>query len=166
MVTSSKLYEWLKFINSHIKPDLGITNDFIHDITAEICSKIYQGLYPANEIPPKLAKKTDFSIIVNVGRHFVSIIACESYIIYIDPFGIPCLEPFTATFLKKCKRPILYNKKPIQSVKSKYCGLYAVLFVLYYDPPIVKIKMKFDNNWEKNDQRCISYIKKLLIIKK
>jgi uncharacterized protein YutD len=127
----------------------------------------FDGCFPANCIPDQLAKRTNFSIVCNLSRvgyegtHFVTIIGCADYIIYIDSVGIPCISEDIRTFLKKTNREILYNKKQIQHLDSIYCSMYCIFFILHFNlSHIIKCNVKFsDAKLLNNDVLVMKYVK-------
>jgi hypothetical protein len=145
----------------------GITNKYIESILLEQCSDNFKGVFSSDNVPHHLAATNQFSIICNLskenekGSHFISIIAFEDYVFYIDSFGLPCYESSLKKFLSKTSRPIFFNTVQIQDFSSNFCGFYCMLFVLYFNARVKK-KMTFSNNLSLNDSICVNYIKTLV----
>lgn len=156
-----------KLLKSHVSQEWGITNDLVQDIAATLCpGDTYKGLYMPDQLSRIVSMKSvhrPFTLIVNVGRHFVTIYCHDNYVLYLDPYGIPCVQPHVRQFLNVLSPNIFFNETKIQTVRSKHCGLYAILFAQYYDVPLRDFKLKFIRNPEndENDDRCIFYLHKL-----
>lgn len=159
-----------ELVKEHVSKDWGMTNDMVNDIAMALCPNLYKGLYmPEHLLRISMAgnilqqqQQQPFTMIINVGKHFVTVVSHEKYVLYLDPFGIPCMQPQVRQFLRGLHSKIFYNKTQIQQLKSKHCGLYAVLFALYYDVPARSTRLKFDENAsEKNDKLCTVYLHKL-----
>lgn len=143
----------------------GLTNKIVNKYAKFFCSKKYKGVFMPENVMQIPITNQSFSIIANVGKHFVAIIVRKKYILYIDSYGKPCKQPSFQKFLKALQKPIFYNDKQIQSVTSMYCGLYAVLFCIYYDKSTRKTRLIFKKNPGKvNDKLCLQYIRKLIQI--
>ena len=133
--------------------------------------KDFIGVFSANELD-FLIDKNNFSLIVNSNEntdfsigHFITIIVKKFEIIYIDSFGIKCANKKILQFMESLERPIRFNNQQIQHIFSNYCGLYAILFILYYDKKNIrkKIKLYFVKRFlKKNDVKCLKFIKKLI----
>lgn len=161
---SEKIASLLK---DHVSKDWGMTNDMVNYIAMTLCSTLYKGLYmPKHLLRISMAGnilQRPFTMIINVGKHFVTVVCHKNYVLYLDPFGMPCLQPEVRRFLQGLRSKIFYNKTQIQQLKSKHCGLYAVLFALYYDVPSRELRLKFHKNAsEKNDKLCTVYLHKLM----
>ena len=149
----------------------GVTNHFLSFILDKyFVVQDFKGVFSSNNVDCKIASLPKFSIICNLseygeyGSHFVTIIAFKDFLFYIDPLGIPCFVQSLCEFLKLCNRKIFYNTKPIQNINDSYCGLYCLLFVLYYDSRCkYSGKLTFYSETEKNAKKCISMIKKLIL---
>jgi len=157
----------------------GLSNALIIDLmkNAEV-SNHYQGLYPYNKIPMSCADLTEFTIIFNVGLHFVMVYATSDYVMYVDSMGMPPSHPNMKQFLRRCQRLIVHNIIQIQADTSSYCGLYAALFVIFLD---YKQTGKLDSNsklqfhtskavthkthndeLKVNDDTCVQFLKNLI----
>lgn len=160
----------------NVRKKEGITNRVIDNFCRMACSSDFKGVYSADAIPEnKLIIRGNFIIIVNLGKrreylrqrrrlpvgHFVAIIARPDVIYYLDPYGLPSLEPLVTTFLQSCKRPVVHNSRQVQHLDSVYCGLYAMLFATYFDkdaPFTMDFKKK---QLFENDDLCVSYLHRL-----
>ena len=148
--------------------NIGLSEKHIEQFLAAN-STTFQGVYACNELPLKLEKKKEFSIVVNLstnehpGTHWISIVAKHNLILYMDSFGLPIFNNYILNFIKNCKRKIVYNKQQIQSHQSLYCGFYAILFILYYEKNH-NFYLNFHTNKHDlilNDKMCINYIQQL-----
>ena len=156
-------------LSDHVSADWGMTNDLVNHLASSLAPRLYRGLFLPEELPTKLSSKSayllkdrPFTIIVNVGGHFVGVYCADQYTIYFDPFGLPCMQTQLKQFLRKLKQPVFFSKKKIQTISSKHCGLYAVLFVLYHDKPKRTFKMQFGRRAGlKNDKLCVQDLHKL-----
>lgn len=149
----------------------GITNIFIESVLSTR-SKYFKGVFSANSIDPLLKNQNCFSIICNLdnlgnkGTHFISIICFPRFVIYIDPLGFPCTVETINIFLKTLNKPIYFNLTQIQSINSKFCGFFGILFVLHFD--LIFDGKKYKNivfnttNLIENDNICITEIKRIL----
>ena len=123
--------------------------------------KYFKGVFSANTLPNV---KPPFDLIVNLsninelGSHFVTIIADNQYICYIDSFGLPCFINDIFIFMNNFHLPILYNNLTIQHMYSKACGFYCILFVLYHNNVITK-PITWYTNTELNDKLCLFFLK-------
>lgn len=182
MANSFIIRQIIKGVKSHTDHSAGISNVLINRFARSLCSRDFQGVYSADTIPEiMLTNRPRFIIIVNLGErkgydsnipvgHFVCICADTSRIQYIDPYGLPCIQPKVLNFLKHCHRPIIMNKRQIQDLSSVYCGFFALLFAMYMDRGLSvekpKFRLKFHKRkreLKKNDVLCISYIRKLIL---
>jgi hypothetical protein len=154
-------------LRSHVNKEWGMTNDLVHYLANALCPNLYKGLYTPNQLLPFLLqgrKSTarPFTMIVNVGRHYVTVYCHKDYVLYLDPFGKPCVQPTVRHVLQNLSAPLFYNKTRIQCKSSNHCGLYAILFACYYDRAR-KRKLKFyDRASKKNDKLCVLYLHRLL----
>lgn len=159
-------------VKVNVSSENGVTNQTIDEFTKKICCNYYKGTFPADMIPQDINKYTRFSIIVNLGTitrkelipiaHFVAVIKTPYYILYIDSFGIQCLQQDVLAFMFSCQCPIYHNQKQIQDPKSMYCGLYAMLFCSYFDS-LQSFSMTFNTTIrKKNDKQCITYLKDII----
>lgn len=149
---------------------VGLTNVFIDDVLKNCNS--FRGCYAADKIPNSLLHSLEkVTIVVNLsphthkGSHFITIVIFPNFVYYIDSLGLPCFSLHILSFLKQLKRPILYNKKKIQSSTSTYCALYCILFALFFDctkNDRQKNKLVFTNHFLKNDKKVVKYVKRLI----
>lgn len=180
-LNSSNTVSQLSTLISQNVNNRGMTSKILNKLCQILCPNNYVGLYTPLNIPfKKLQKMKSFTIIVflspNKGLyrygHYITIHANSSTITYIDPFGLPCFDKNIQKLLymyckksKKNRRNVLINNKQIQNEKSVYCGLYAVLFSLYFDLPTQtkKIKLYFKSKGSlANDKLCVTYLNKLM----
>lgn len=147
-----------------------------------VCSSDFKGVFSADCIPHNLAAISRFIIVINLGTrkgvrgklpvgHFVTLVASPTSLIYIDPFGLPNMQPDINIFLQLCKRKNVYvNLRQIQHFNSVYCGFYAILFACYFDKQYHSKKKLFslhfkNSNLYKNDSLCVEYLRRIKIMK-
>lgn len=150
----------------------------------------YMGTFSADRIPSKtLLRQPRFSIIVNLKRekrrrgrrkrrskeeedidnaltgHFVVLAAFSEYTFYVDSFGEKCVQEDVANFLRARKRTVYYNEARLQAVESTYCGLFCLLFVLYYHKrPAWSLAFDKKGDLERNERLCLEFLNKLLSV--
>ena len=167
-----------RLVNNNVDPERGVTNRTIDNFCRELCPQLYHGTFPADRIPPSLSNSDvtaeNFSLIINVGGHFVTVVNQPDFILYIDPFGLPCLDPQAHAFLQLCVdnsrsssvKQVFYNVNKIQNFRSRYCGLYAILFALYFDTPRENYKLRFEKNEQiSNNKKFMKYIQEMILNK-
>ena len=100
---------------------------------ANICQQLripLQSICMKDELP---TKKTQGNFIVNLsssyegeGTHWVALIVRDKVAYYEDSFGqLPPLEIIDYC-KKRCKVPLWYNDRVIQSIDSSLCGFYCI----------------------------------------
>lgn len=164
-----------KLAKSHVSKGKGISNVLLERLCKKMCSKRFKGVFAANKVPRLLAGLSRFTVIVNLGEvdggreklpvgHFVCIAAEPDRVAYIDPYGMPCMQPKVLSFLKDTRRPLWENDRQIQHFDSPYCGLYAVLFTVYFDKEAYEwMRLKFNKrDLMANDKKCVEFIEKLI----
>ena len=135
----------------------GVSNELLNDFLKTYgISKKFIGVFPYDKIP-KLNGQNDKIMIINIGYHFVTVVITKNYSLYIDSFGTPCTIESVRIFLKNIGKPIYYNEKMIQGIKSPYCGMYACLFAIHFDSPL--FKLVFCGDQSENDELCMRYLK-------
>lgn len=154
-------------LKKHVDKSFGMTNKSVDKLASALCSNYYRGLHMFDKVSAlNLSSKSPWTIIVNVKKHFVTIHMRKQYIFYIDSFGLPCIIDDVCLFLKKFRRDVFYNKKRIQAVDSMHCGLYALLFALYFDQANIersRIRLQFNKKaGPDNDRLCVSYLSALI----
>jgi hypothetical protein len=150
----------------------------------------FMGTFSADCIPKrKLLRMDAFSIIVNLKRrspkrtpeqregkrqlltdldylvtgHFVVVAAFSDFTFYVDSFGKRCRQEDVQDFLRMRRNPVYRNESKLQAAQSTYCGLFCLLFVLYfYQRP--KWRLKFDErgDLQRNEKLCLNFLNKLL----
>ena len=154
----------VKIITSNVSSNEGITNNLINKLCSKVCRYRFKGVFTIVNLPPfSILNNDHFTLIINIGAHFISIYSSPNFILYIDPFGLPCLNTQLKLFLLSANKKIFYNKKQIQNKKSQFCGIYAIFFCKYFDEERTQ-KYQFHPSKKsmKNDTLCIKYINKLL----
>lgn len=165
-------------VDEHVRPGEGLSNDVVDSFCTAGCGKDFRGVFSADCIPEKLAARGCFIIVVNLGRrkgrtakklpvgHFVTIYARPASVYYLDPYGLPCVQRHVRRFLQHCRRPINHNSRQIQDFNSVYCGMYAILFTLYFDRG-ERVRKRLQFRWRRsklreNDKLCMRYLNRLL----
>lgn len=162
-----------RLLKEHISTDWGMTNKLVHSIASTLCTRRYKGLFTPDQTAGSArvvfaTAERPFTTIWNVGNHFVCVYCTDDFTLYLDPFGQPCHIRAVERLLRQANgdggggNRLFYNTTPIQSQTSKHCGLYAVLFCLYYDEPARKVRLNFTKSGDKNDQLCTVYLQALL----
>lgn len=162
-----------KRIKEHVKEKGGISNEFIYNVCQMCCSSDFKGVFSADCIPPKLAGRGRFFIIVNLGERKgknKTKAAYPNVVYYLDSYGFPCVQRYVVKFLLNCRRPMRWNSRQIQDFKSQFCGMYAILFTIYLDRSFGNrgtkpgFNMRFRNkNLIHNDSLCMQYLRRILI---
>lgn len=110
----------------------------LHKILSSILKneKCFAGVFPKDRI--KITKRNNFGIIINTdvstgrGKHWVSFFVKNGKGLYFDSFGLPPYDNDIKKFIFKiCKKNYIYNKKRLQSLSSKTCGVYSMLFLIW-----------------------------------
>lgn len=143
---------------------VGLNSIEIDRFLTKYCSQ-YIGIFASNTLP--VAENLEGCLICNlsnsntIGSHYITIIIQTSQVLYIDSFGTRSEIDDISLFLSSLKKPVLYNTLMIQDLDSSYCGMYAIMFCLYFSkkPPF---KLRFSDNLERNDNKCIKYIKRMM----
>lgn len=166
------------YFNEHVNSSVGISNQLLNRLALGMCSRDYLGVFAADCIPPFLAGRPRFIVILNLARkksghqsvgHFVTVLANPNSVYYVDPYGMKCVQPDVERFLRECGRTVRQNKRQYQDMKSVYCGMYCLLFAAYADrrnsanPP--KFKLRFFRQKKKllaNDTKCVQYVRRLI----
>lgn len=165
-----------KIISSSVGKQIGMTNDIVHQICNDICNQEtknrFRGVFPVDKIPFHFFSNVPyFNIIVNLAEikkkelngHFVTIICTPNASLYIDPFGLAISSSKIKNFLAQCKRPVYYNIKTIQNITSPYCGMYAILFCVFFNKDDRKTRIRFSTTqYEINDKLCVKYLRRLI----
>jgi hypothetical protein len=160
-----------RLFSRHVGRDWGMTNELVDYIAGRLCSHRYKGLYTPLQLQQskktrllEKATKRPFTLICNVGRHFVCIFCTNQYLLYMDPFGKKCVQRQVRKFIHRLSRNVFYNHTPIQWITSNHCGLYAILFTLYFDRDRQDVRLQFEpaSNNGRNDQLCNMYLQLLL----
>lgn len=165
-------------IRRHVSAEKGVSNTLLSRLGRLICGKDFRGVHPANKIPRSLAARGRFVIIVNLGErvpgvklpvgHFVCVAGEVGRVNYVDPYGLPCIQPKVAKFLADCQRTVWENDRRVQHIDSTYCALYSLLFAVYFDrkfnnslPDKFRIKF-YSQTLKRNDRKCVQYLQRLI----
>lgn len=157
-------------VKEDAKAEKGATNRSVDFFLSNIAPNYYKGTFAADTISYDLVNSI-YSIVVNLqpsvqinqfqSGHFVAIVAKKNYILYLDPFALPCIQNDVVLFLKSDLRPIYFNTTRIQDFFSVFCPMYCILFVTYFDSER-EWKMRFETNLKKNEKICVRYLNKIL----
>lgn len=154
----------------------GLSNEIIEDFATHAnIDAHFAGVYHMHELPSHLPRsRAEFSIIINIDNHWTTLYWSNTYILYIDSFG-EGMPSAVEVYVKKFCEPhqaILFNNHPIQDKTSTHCGLFSMLFILFFDrkakasdPYIFNnvVHLRFSEcNLLLNDQLCLKYIECLL----
>ena len=147
----------------HVDHDIGMTNVMLNRMAKRLCPNLYRGLYTMYKLK-SISFRPPFSIIVNVGQHFVTAYVTKEYILYFDSYGRKCcITEEMCDFLTKYNCPVYYNKSKLQSATSTHCGLYALLFAAYVDLARKPFELFFYTRaGKKNDELCKLYLQKIV----
>jgi hypothetical protein len=152
-----------KEVKDHVDEHIGVTNEILDEFARKLCPRLYKGLFNPSTNLLRLNICAPFTIILNVGFHFVCVHTTGKKVFYIDSYGLMCRNRVVWKFLRQFKIPIVINRARLQSPKSRHCGMYALLFATYLDLPKKPFKLKFHNRArKKNDQLCMLYLDKLV----
>ena len=167
-----------------------MSNDLVAELAKECAGlaplgsgRQFLGVFPWNELPTgdivRAARGTEqgeeeegrkVSFIVNIGGHFVSVVVGRRSVIYIDSFAAPLLRAEVGALFSRLQRDAKYartvyvNQRQIQSLSSTFCGMYAVLFSLWYlvDPSRRPKQVFHDKSLARNDKLCLAYLKEMI----
>ena len=167
-------------LRRHVSAGKGVSNTLLWRLGKLACGRDFHGVYPANKIPRSLARRGRFVVIVNLGErqpgvaklpvgHFVCVAGEVGKVNYVDPYGLPCIQPKVVQFLSDCQRKVWENKKQIQHFDSAYCALYSLLFAVYFDKkfsnalPAKRFCLRFyRDRLKSNDRKCVEYLQRLI----
>ena len=158
----------------HVSRKRGVSNTFLNRLCRLAATgPSFYGVHSADYIPPRLGARARFIFIVNLGTrrgvrgrlpvgHFVAVVGFSDSVLYLDSYGLPCVQRNVLEFLRTCRRPVYFNRLQIQSYDSAHCGFYAALFALYFDGEY-KFRMRFDKKrLFDNDKKCFAYLYRIL----
>jgi len=167
----------LRHTRANVHPRQGITARLIAGFARQLCPNHFRGLFDIGRLPVRrLAASRRFTVIINLGIHFVVVHATPDTVVYVDPLGDPCQAARARGLVVRCARPrALWNAKPIQSRQSVACGLYALLFARCFDTPVdewpfdasSELPLRFSrvrsrSGGRRNDARCVRYLKRFI----
>ena len=145
--------------------EFGMSNALLDAFARQLCPNYYRGVVSAWRLRECNFRKP-FTIICNIGLHFVTIHAGTGLTLYMDSYGKQCKLPSMLKFLTRMGKPVCFNERRIQLATSQYCGLYALLFAAYTDlkdAGALPFRLAFSNRaCLKNDKLCKMYLHKLL----
>lgn len=163
-------------LRDHVKKGVGVSNIAVGKLVRlGFDEGRFDGVFLSDKIPPRLAYRAKFSIIVNLSTsdtkksergHFVAVVGSEKCVRYIDSFGKPCDNSYVRGFLDSCRRPVIENRRRLQDTASSMCSFYAMLFAIYFSDrrryrfPLYFYKGK--KYLKKNDDLCYEYLLRVL----
>ena len=192
-----RLEELVAYVSSETHPGLGMTNELLDNLARQLCPLLFRGVLLSGELlsskgrsiigalsrrPPHRRR---FTLIVNLGSHFVTLHVAGETALYADSLGRPCSDPSVFRFVERAAARLtprrrrasssspairlLYNTRPIQGRRSIYCGLYALLFARCLESPVGEWpgeggRLRFgepspEGSSERNDQLCVKYLR-------
>lgn len=161
-------------VSHNVFPDEGITNDVLHNFLTILCSEDYLGVFNINNLPHEITQEDNFHMVLNTHKHFVVLFVTPKEIVYIDPVGNPPpsgqFNRELQAFIKDTKRrsngpnrKLIISDREIQAANSTFCGLYCMLFMLFFDHRLTKPRLKFTSTPSmQNDKKCVSYLLKIV----
>jgi len=164
-----------ELINHYYVNTQGVTNFFIDDILRDQCPENYVGFFPKNQLPLMTGIGNSIIVVdlnptfISTTGHFVTIISSPRVCSYLDSLGLPPPTEIAQHMLNTGKKLKILNEQ-IQPFFSHFCGMYCILFALYFNKRMtgkqVNFSLTFSHaNLKKNDQLCVKYIQDLLSIK-
>ena len=144
-----------------------VSNIYLNNICKYL--KNYEGTFSCNAIKKHKKNKPISTYIFNLskinekGTHLVAISLKNKKVIYFDSFGLPCTNKDILTFIYSINKKYKYNTMQIQHLKSNYCGIYCLAFVMHQDKGNQKIEnflniFKYTKNKLENDNIVVKYI--------
>ena len=137
--------------------------------------KYFRGVYNSFNIPSYIPNRySQFALILNIGRHYVTLLWTKTSVIYIDSYGTPVESRTVNTYLKKHvgKRTLIVNNQCIQDMESSHCGMFCMLFVTLFihamendrdvGEMLASLNFVSKGDLKKNDKLCIKYIMKMI----
>ena len=101
------------------------------------CKGILLGIFARDRLPAKLPPRRPLLIVCNTDPHdkpgehwIVMYIGSNGVGEYFDSYGLYPQKVFENYILRNCST-LLWNKKALQSVISRFCGHYCVFFSLF-----------------------------------
>ena len=155
---------------------VGVSNHYILETLSKYPLVRFRGVFSCDTIPLEIANQQQFTLICNLdrqtgpGSHYVVIVGLPGRLYYVDPIGLDSfnddINKFLASASKACgDRRIYVLKTPLpQDPSSEFCGLHAMLLVLFFDRDGHGIVLKGGSHTclKQNDALCILYIVKFL----
>jgi len=113
----------------------GLTNNQLEKLAKKKLGKTFMGVYPCDAKPRLPKNNNNCSIIFNLskhtekGSHYVAVYIKRKEILFFDSYGKKLSNKYIINFLKKLKKPILYQTKKIQHTDSIFCGFYCLAYL-------------------------------------
>jgi hypothetical protein len=120
-----------------MKPSTGIRSDQLTKFCSKILKNNFLGVFPCDFYPLKFHMINKTSVIFNLstskekGSHFVAIYKNNKKILYFDSFGKKKSNKHIKLFFKSSQCQISYNLTCIQDIKSYFCGIYCLAFLIF-----------------------------------
>ncbi len=119
----------------------GLTNQVVAQLARQVCPH-WKGLYSCDQL--MTLPLTTFrhlpvwSLIINLAEqdtldgHFIALAKTQETVHYFDPLGLRLRDTNVDTFLQALRLPVEYHHaKAIQHPQSHFCGLMAMLALIY-----------------------------------
>lgn len=132
-----------------------------------------RGVFPADRIPSRWSRPT--AIVANTddhtqpGTHWIAIyVDNNGHGTFFDSYGLPPLISRHRNRLRRNTTAYDWNTKPLQSIKSKVCGEYCIMFLDFMSRgySLAAFCRIFSTNKVKNDNIVKRYYKKLKHVKR
>ena len=101
------------------------------------CSPMFLGVFPCDRLPSTINRNRPSILVCNTdtygnpGKHWIVIyIENSAYGEYFDSLGAPPEAPFRTFLHRHCARWI-FTDRQLQSIVSKFCGHYCILYSLH-----------------------------------
>ena len=156
----------------------GLTNNYVDWLCRQLAGSEFLGVYSCDRLESLTIPKTSFQLIINIAPswypygHFVAIAYDKSKhsLLYFDSLALGFKDPNIISFLERLRKETQQSGQlqsyqsdtPIQMLSSRFCGFYAIGFVLSIKND-VKFMSKFDTPpSQKNDVQIIDFIMKYI----
>jgi hypothetical protein len=130
--------------------------------TSEIYNKLkkfknFLGCFASDQLPTP--NVPTYGFVVNLdphdkpGSHWVAIYVSNGIGEYFDPFGLPPLSVEIIEFLEKYTKQATYVTTPIQSMTSRKCGGFCILYLYFkfHGKSTANFIWEFSNTLSEND---------------
>jgi hypothetical protein len=129
---------------------------------------IFLGVYALDKLPHRVPPHRPIIMVANTdpsnrpGTHWIAIYmgeTCE----FFDSFGRPPPAVFLRYIKKHCIKKWTYNSRRLQSIYSRYCGHYCVLYCMlkYKGHCMFSIMRRFTNDVNLNDYIASEFVRRI-----